>query len=191
VIADVHLRRRLDGVRAASLGAVVHPRFRADPVHLLFSGPGQRRHQQLDQWCTLDDKGVYLLLTELVASLRPCGATCWSPANGRRKTWSVKGWAARIFQNEIDHLDGRLFTDCMVPRTLTSTSRTEQVVRPTYSNASPFRPNRPRKKKGIRRPTAQVPWLEPCLVERLIGSIRLECVDHLVVLSERRGDREC
>ena len=71
MIADVHLRRRLDGVRAASLGAVVHPRFRADPVHLLFSGPGQRRHQQLDQWCTLDDKGVYLLLTELVASLRP------------------------------------------------------------------------------------------------------------------------
>ena len=121
MIADVHLRRRLDGVRAASLGAVVHPRFRADPVHLLFSGPGQRRHQQLDQWCTLDDKGVYLLLTELVASLRPCGGTCWSPANGRRKTWSVKGWPARIFQHEIDHLDGRLFTDCMVPRTLTST----------------------------------------------------------------------
>ena len=30
MIADVHLRRRLDGVRAASLGAVVHPRFRAD-----------------------------------------------------------------------------------------------------------------------------------------------------------------
>src|ERR1700681_2066324 len=42
-----NLRRRLDGVRAASLGAVVHPRFRADPVHFLFSGPGQRRHQQL------------------------------------------------------------------------------------------------------------------------------------------------
>jgi hypothetical protein len=42
-----NLRRRLDGVGAASLGAVVHPRFRADPVHLLFSGPGQRRHQQL------------------------------------------------------------------------------------------------------------------------------------------------
>src|SRR6202790_1318742 len=70
-------------------------------------------------------------------------------------------------------------------------SRTEQVVRPTYSNASPFRPNRPTKNEGIRRPTAQVPWLEPSLVERLIGSIRLECVDHLVVLSERRGGREC
>jgi hypothetical protein len=45
--------------------------------------------------------------------------------------------------------------------------------------------------KGIRRPTAHVPWLEPYLVERLIGSIWRECVDHLVVLSERRGDREC
>jgi peptide deformylase len=41
--------------------------------------------------------------------------------NGRRKTWSVKGWPARIFQHEIDHLDGRLLTDCMLPRTLTST----------------------------------------------------------------------
>jgi len=34
--------------------------------------------------------------------------------NGRRKTWSVKGWPARIFQHEIDHLDGRLLTDCML-----------------------------------------------------------------------------
>ncbi len=42
-----HLCGRLDGVRAASLGAVVDPRFRTDPVHLLLPGPGQRRHQQL------------------------------------------------------------------------------------------------------------------------------------------------
>ena len=34
-------------VFAASLGAVVHSRLRADPVHLLLSGPGQRRDQQL------------------------------------------------------------------------------------------------------------------------------------------------
>jgi peptide deformylase len=40
--------------------------------------------------------------------------------NGQRKTWSLKGWPARIFQHEIDHLDGRLLTDCMLPRTLTS-----------------------------------------------------------------------
>jgi hypothetical protein len=42
--------------------------------------------------------------------------------------------------------------------------------------------------KGIRRRTAHVLWLEPRLVERLIGSIRRECVNHFVVLSERRGD---
>ena len=41
--------------------------------------------------------------------------------NGQRKTWSLEGWPARIFQHEIDHLDGRLITDCMLPRTLTST----------------------------------------------------------------------
>jgi peptide deformylase len=41
--------------------------------------------------------------------------------NGQQKIWSVKGWPARIFQHEIDHLDGRLLTDCMLPRTLTST----------------------------------------------------------------------
>jgi peptide deformylase len=41
--------------------------------------------------------------------------------NGQRKTWSLKGWPARIFQHEIDHLDGRLITDCMLPRTVTST----------------------------------------------------------------------
>jgi hypothetical protein len=41
-------------------------------------------------------------------------------------------------------------------------SRTAQVLRPTYSNASPFRFNCPRKNEGashgIRRRTAHVPW---------------------------------
>jgi peptide deformylase len=40
---------------------------------------------------------------------------------GEPKRWSVKGWPARIFQHEIDHLDGRLLTDIMVPGTLVST----------------------------------------------------------------------
>jgi peptide/bleomycin uptake transporter len=35
-----HLRRRVDGVGAASLVAMVDHRFRADPVHLLLPGPG-------------------------------------------------------------------------------------------------------------------------------------------------------
>ena len=41
--------------------------------------------------------------------------------DGDRKRWSVQGWPARIFQHEIDHLDGWLMTDRMLPRTLTST----------------------------------------------------------------------
>jgi peptide deformylase len=31
--------------------------------------------------------------------------------NGRPMTVKAKGWLARIFQHEIDHLDGVLFTD--------------------------------------------------------------------------------
>jgi peptide deformylase len=41
--------------------------------------------------------------------------------DGGRKRWSVEGWPARIFQHEIDHLDGWLLTDRMLPRTLAST----------------------------------------------------------------------
>jgi peptide deformylase len=41
--------------------------------------------------------------------------------DGERKRWSVEGWPARIFQHEIDHLDGWLLTDRMLPRTLAST----------------------------------------------------------------------
>jgi peptide deformylase len=41
--------------------------------------------------------------------------------NGERKRWSLEGWPARIFQHEIDHLDGILMTDRMLPRTLAST----------------------------------------------------------------------
>jgi peptide deformylase len=44
--------------------------------------------------------------------------------DGQPKTWSLKGWPARIFQHEIDHLDGRLLTDCMLPRTLAVTGPT-------------------------------------------------------------------
>src|SRR3981189_3698582 len=41
--------------------------------------------------------------------------------NGQRKTWSFKAWPGRLLQHEIDHLDGRLLTDCMLPRPLTPT----------------------------------------------------------------------
>lgn len=41
--------------------------------------------------------------------------------DGEWKRWSVEGWPARIFQHEIDHLDGRPMTDRMLPGTPTST----------------------------------------------------------------------
>ncbi|WP_424630582.1 peptide deformylase [Bradyrhizobium sp. SYSU BS000235] len=42
-------------------------------------------------------------------------------AKGERKRWSLEGWPARIFQHEIDHLDGLLLTDRMLAHTLAST----------------------------------------------------------------------
>jgi peptide deformylase len=41
--------------------------------------------------------------------------------DGEPKRWALEGWPARIFQHEIDHLDGWLLTDRMLPRTLAST----------------------------------------------------------------------
>lgn len=38
--------------------------------------------------------------------------------NGKPAEWTAEGWSARIVQHEIDHLDGHLFTDSMVPKTL-------------------------------------------------------------------------
>lgn len=35
--------------------------------------------------------------------------------NNKRVTIDAEGWLARIFQHEIDHLDGILFTDRMAP----------------------------------------------------------------------------
>ncbi len=37
---------------------------------------------------------------------------------GREFQWKVKGWTARLVQHEVDHLDGKLFTDRMVNDTL-------------------------------------------------------------------------
>lgn len=42
-------------------------------------------------------------------------------SKGERKRWTLEGWPARIFQHEIDHLDGLLLTDRMLPHTLAST----------------------------------------------------------------------
>jgi peptide deformylase len=37
---------------------------------------------------------------------------------GKPKSWNVNGWPARIFQHEMDHLNGQLYIDRMVPQTL-------------------------------------------------------------------------
>ncbi|BES94640.1 unnamed protein product [Nesidiocoris tenuis] len=37
---------------------------------------------------------------------------------GKEKKWEAKGWSARIVQHEMDHLDGKFYTDAMVPESL-------------------------------------------------------------------------
>ncbi|XP_059474853.1 peptide deformylase, mitochondrial-like [Neocloeon triangulifer] len=39
--------------------------------------------------------------------------------SGKKVEWNAKGWSARIIQHEMDHLDGRLYTDIMVKETFT------------------------------------------------------------------------
>uniref|UniRef100_A0A069DQT1 Peptide deformylase n=1 Tax=Panstrongylus megistus TaxID=65343 RepID=A0A069DQT1_9HEMI len=57
--------------------------------------------------------------------------------NGKEKSWEAKGWSARIIQHEMDHLDGKFFTDIMDPKSLTCTvwdvvNRTEGRIYTTY-----------------------------------------------------------
>ncbi len=39
-------------------------------------------------------------------------------AQGEEETSEFSDWSARIVQHEVDHLQGRLFTDIMTPETL-------------------------------------------------------------------------
>lgn len=41
--------------------------------------------------------------------------------DGRQHKLALRGWSARIAQHELDHLNGVLYTDVMVPRTLACT----------------------------------------------------------------------
>jgi peptide deformylase len=43
---------------------------------------------------------------------------------GAPVSWRAKGWPARILQHEVDHLEGTLYVDRMLPRSL---STVEQV----------------------------------------------------------------
>ncbi|XP_014281373.1 peptide deformylase, mitochondrial isoform X1 [Halyomorpha halys] len=38
--------------------------------------------------------------------------------DGIEKSWEAKDWSARIVQHEMDHLDGKFFTDSMNPKSL-------------------------------------------------------------------------
>jgi peptide deformylase len=66
--------------------------------------------------------------------------------DGERKRWTIEGWPARIFQHEIDHLEGCLMTDRMLSRTLTSTARMALGRHPASWNGSvwPISTERPR-----------------------------------------------
>jgi len=46
---------------------------------------------------------------------RPASITVgWQQEDGTEHVETVEGWTARIFQHEVDHLDGVLFTDRMI-----------------------------------------------------------------------------
>jgi peptide deformylase len=55
----------------------------------------------------------------LVARSRSVRVTCLD-ARGRRKVIEATGWYARILQHEIDHLNGTLYIDRMIPGTFTT-----------------------------------------------------------------------
>ena len=42
--------------------------------------------------------------------------------DGSPVEYKVKGWGARIVQHEIDHLEGKMYTDVMEPKTLQNDS---------------------------------------------------------------------
>jgi peptide deformylase len=52
------------------------------------------------------------------------------------QTISAQGWYARILQHEIDHLNGRLYTDLMQPDTLTTIENYQRRLTDVFSTAS-------------------------------------------------------
>src|SRR5581483_1320103 len=55
----------------------------------------------------------------IVRRYREVRVTCLDE-NAQRRTLEARGWYARILQHEIDHLNGALYIDRMLPRTFTS-----------------------------------------------------------------------
>ena len=74
---------------AASLVTVVDHRFRADPVYLVLSGPGQRRHQQLVRAVLRSRPGCAFEIRSRSRS-RSSTANCRpSPASPWSRLWSA------------------------------------------------------------------------------------------------------
>ncbi|XP_064242431.1 conserved oligomeric Golgi complex subunit 8 isoform X2 [Passer domesticus] len=85
-----------------------------------FSG---REQELFTQFCTA-------FLEDLLPYLNRCLQVLFPPAQiaqalgvdelGVPVSWEASGWAARIIQHEMDHLDGILYIDRMDPRTFTN-----------------------------------------------------------------------
>jgi peptide deformylase len=58
-------------------------------------------------------------LMAMVERSRSVRVTCLDE-HGEQRVIDAAGWYARILQHEIDHLNGRLYTDIMRPETLTT-----------------------------------------------------------------------
>lgn len=65
--------------------------------------------------------------------------------HGAPQTWRVRGWPARILQHELDHLDGTLYVDRMLPRTLlhADEARARYAGKPIADVLSAIAPPRP------------------------------------------------
>ncbi|KAM4722218.1 conserved oligomeric Golgi complex subunit 8 isoform 2-T2 [Rhinophrynus dorsalis] len=84
-----------------------------------------QEHELFIQFCTA-------FLEDLTPYLNRCLQVLFPPAQraqilglngkGEHITWQAKGWAARIIQHEMDHLDGVLYIDKMDPRTFVNIS---------------------------------------------------------------------
>src|SRR5882757_1593160 len=69
-------------------------------------------------------------LMAMVKRSRSVRVTCLDE-HGDQRVIDAAGWYARILQHEIDHLNGRLYTDIMQPETLTTVENQQR------SNAAP------------------------------------------------------
>jgi peptide deformylase len=77
-------------------------------------------------------------LMAMVPRSRSVRVTCLDE-HGEQRVIEAEGWYARILQHEIDHLQGRLYTDTMQPETLTTI---ENHQRQTSASNRPSHPEK-------------------------------------------------